>query len=228
MGKTTLTVNLAYTLISEVNGSFSSEFAVKGLCHVPLSQNQPSKTYPSFIGFFGNEIISFPVVSIVLYISLSTTKFSFNCTFFPQPVRPIVKEITIIMDKVNKWTSPLNACFFVLSGAELEVGAFSNVVYILIGVTYIVFRSLGKYYGARLSSQFVGCNDNVKKYLGITLLPQAGVALGMCKQSAVLGAHPGTLIRNITLFSVLIYELVGPTLTKNALTSAGEIKDIKK
>ena len=74
----------------------------------------------------------------------------------------------------------------------------------------------------------MNCDNNVVKYLGITLLPQAGVALGMCKQSAILGSVPGTFIRNITLFSVLIYELVGPTLTKNALKAAGEIKDLEK
>ena len=130
-----------------------------------------------------------------------------------------------VMSDVEKWVSPLNACFFVLSGAELEIGAFSNIIYVLIGLTYIIGRSFGKYYGARLSAQYTKCDSNVIKYLGITLLPQAGVALGMCKQSAVLGAGPGSLIRNITLFSVLIYELVGPTLTKNALTSAGEIKE---
>lgn len=133
-----------------------------------------------------------------------------------------------VMDKVSRWTSPLNACFFVLSGAELEVGAFSNIFYILIGVTYIIGRSLGKYYGARLSASYTKCDSNVVKYLGITLLPQAGVALGMCKQAAVLGTVPGSVIRNITLFSVLIYELVGPTLTKNALTAAGEISEKKK
>lgn len=130
-----------------------------------------------------------------------------------------------LMNRVNKWTSPLNACFFVLSGAELEITAFKNIFYIIIGITYIVFRSLGKYYGARLSSKFMKCSDNVVKYLGITLLPQAGVALGMCKQSIVLGDGPGTIIKNITLFSVLIYELVGPTLTRNALLKAQEIKE---
>jgi len=132
-----------------------------------------------------------------------------------------------IMKRVEKWTAPLNACFFVLSGAELEVGAFKNIAYILVGVTYIVCRSSGKYFGAMLSSKATHCDHNVVKYLGITLLPQAGVALGMCKQAAILGNEPASLIRNITLFSVLIYELVGPTLTRNALMSAGEIKPIE-
>ena len=69
----------------------------------------------------------------------------------------------------------------------------------------------------------VGCDEKTVKYLGITLLPQAGVALGMCVSAQELGAVDGLLVRNIVLFSVLIYELVGPLLTKEALTAAGEI-----
>ena len=61
------------------------------------------------------------------------------------------------------------------------------------------------------------------KYLGITLLPQAGVALGMSSTAMALGAADGKLIRNIILFSVLVYELVGPSLTRWALTKAGDI-----
>ena len=98
---------------------------------------------------------------------------------------------------------------------------------IIIGVVYIVFRSLGKYLGAGWSSAMVHSPEPVRKWLGITLLPQAGVALGMCATAYhVLGGTEGTLIRNIVLFSVLIYELVGPSLTKMALTKAGDIKEI--
>ena len=68
------------------------------------------------------------------------------------------------------------------------------------------------------------CDSNIVKYLGITLLPQAGVALGMSVTAQSLGATEGAMIRNIVLFSVLVYELVGPMLTKWALTKAGEIK----
>ena len=69
----------------------------------------------------------------------------------------------------------------------------------------------------------MNCSANVKKYLGITLFPQAGVALGMVVNSQVLGAQSGGLLRNIVLFSVLIYELIGPILTRISLTKAGEI-----
>ena len=128
-----------------------------------------------------------------------------------------------IMRRAEKWTAPLNATFVVLSGAELELGVFKHASFVLIGAAYIAARSLGKYFGARESCRAMRCDTNVVRYLGITLLPQAGVALGMCNQAMALGGAEASLIRNVTLFSVLIYELVGPLLTRDALQKAGEI-----
>lgn len=128
-----------------------------------------------------------------------------------------------LMEKADKWTAPLFALFFVISGAELELGVFSDLAIVGIGIIYILFRSLGKCFGASLSTRWVKCPPSVCKYLGITLLPQAGVALGMCITARQLGAE-GDLIRNIILFSVLIYELFGPLLTRQALTKAGDIQ----
>ncbi|MBR6826157.1 MAG: cation:proton antiporter [Oscillospiraceae bacterium] len=130
-----------------------------------------------------------------------------------------------LMEKSDRWVSPLLALFFVVSGAELELNVFADIAIVGIGLVYILFRSLGKYYGAFFSTKWTKCSPNVCKYLGITLLPQAGVALGMAMTASQLGAE-GALIRNIVLFSVLIYELFGPMLTKMALTKAGEIKPI--
>lgn len=130
-----------------------------------------------------------------------------------------------LMDRVDRWTAPLFVLFFVISGAELELSVFTDLMIVLIGLVYILTRSAGKYSGALLSSKIAGCDDNIVKYLGITLLPQAGVALGMANMamgSIELGAE-GMLIANITLFAVLIYELIGPALTKMALLKAGDI-----
>ena len=127
-----------------------------------------------------------------------------------------------IMEKADRWTSPLFAAFFVISGAGLDLGVFKDGMIVLIGVVYILTRSLGKYLGAHYSAKLMKCEPQICKYLGITLLPQAGVALGMCVTARQLGAE-GDLIRNITLFAILIYELVGPLLTKMALQAAGEI-----
>ena len=130
-----------------------------------------------------------------------------------------------LMDRVDRWTAPLFVLFFVISGAELELSVFTDLMIVVIGLVYILSRSAGKYSGAYVSSKMAGCEDNIVKYLGITLLPQAGVALGMANMamsSIELGAE-GMLIANITLFAVLIYELVGPALTKMALLKAGDI-----
>ena len=133
-----------------------------------------------------------------------------------------------LMERSDKWTSPLLALFFVISGAELELGVFADIAIVGIGIVYILFRCVGKYFGALISAVATKCEPQICKYLGITLFPQAGVALGMCgivASSADFG-NDGALIRNITLFAVLIYELVGPLLTRQALTAAGEIKPI--
>lgn len=128
-----------------------------------------------------------------------------------------------IMERCEKWTTPLYALFFILSGAELDLSIFTNAAMVMIGVTYIVSRCIGKYVGAALSAKVTGCEPEVIKYLGITLFPQAGVALGMCNTAAALGGNDAVVIRNVVLFGVMIYELVGPTLTKMSLEKAGEI-----
>jgi Kef-type K+ transport system membrane component KefB len=128
-----------------------------------------------------------------------------------------------LMDRVDRWTAPLFIIFFVLSGAELELSVFSSFTVVLIGIVYILSRSAGKYSGAFISAKFSGCDDNIVKYLGVTLLPQAGVALGMAAMAKQLGPD-GEIVSQITLFAVLVYELVGPLLTKIALLKAGDIK----
>ena len=128
-----------------------------------------------------------------------------------------------LMAASDKWTSPLFALFFVVSGAELELEVFSDMAIVGIGLVYIIFRCIGKYSGTFASAKATKCDENTCKYLGITLFPQAGVALGMCSTAMQLGEQ-GNLIRNITLFAVLIYEIFGPLLTKWALTQAGDIR----
>ncbi len=129
-----------------------------------------------------------------------------------------------IMDRADKWTAPLFVLFFVLSGAELRLDILKNGWIILVGVVYILSRAAGKYFGTMGSAKLTGCDPQIQKYLGITLFPQAGVALGM--SAIVMQGFPsdGVLVRNIVLFSVLVLELVGPVLTKWALTRSGDIK----
>ena len=126
------------------------------------------------------------------------------------------------MERIEGWTMPLNILFFVLSGAELDLEVLAHPVTILVGVVYIFARSLGKYLGADFSCALTHQTTPIRKNLGITLLPQAGVALGMALTAATL--PDGALARNVVLFAVLVYELVGPALTKRSLLAVGEIK----
>ena len=129
-----------------------------------------------------------------------------------------------LMDRADRWTTPVLILFFVISGAELDLSVFAQWTVVVVGIVYIFARSLGKYYGANISARMTKSDPNIIKYLGITLLPQAGVALGMAIKAIELGPD-GAIVRNITLFAVLIYEIVGPFLTKIALTKAGDIKE---
>ena len=127
-----------------------------------------------------------------------------------------------LMARADRWTAPILILFFVISGAELELTVFKDIIIVVIGLVYILSRSAGKILGARISSQMTKQDPNIVKYLGITLLPQAGVALGMAIKASQLGPE-GAIVRNITLFAVLIYEIVGPYLTKVSLIKAGDI-----
>lgn len=177
--------------------------------------------------------LSLAVTAVILTVALSKMSFvsdNIHIGFSPLLVCMMLGTVFCnmcdfseeIMSKTDKWTAPLLMLFFVISGAELELSVFMDLVIVFIGVVYILFRSTGKILGANLSAAMTKCDKNTKKYLGITLLPQAGVALGMAVTAQSLGAD-GVLIRNIVLFGVLIYELIGPLMTKIALTKAGEI-----
>ena len=134
-----------------------------------------------------------------------------------------------MMQRTEKWTKPLFVLFFVISGASLDLTVFKTPVFILIGVVYILFRSVGKLLGSYVSSKAMKCDENTVKYLGITLLPQAGVALGMVSTVAADdtfgNTEIGNTVRFVILFGVLIYEIFGPMMTKWALTRAGDITE---
>ena len=128
-----------------------------------------------------------------------------------------------LMERADRWTTPVLILFFVISGAGLELSVFADATVVVIGIVYIIARSLGKYFGAGISARLTKSDPNIIKYLGITLLPQAGVALGMAIKAMELGPD-GAIVRNITLFAVMIYEIIGPFLTKIVLTKAGDIQ----
>ena len=177
--------------------------------------------------------MSLSVAFVLLTVGLSMTEFEINgtrcgfslllvCMMTGTVFCNICPTSEELMDRLDRWVSPINILFFVLSGAELDLTILANPLALLIGVVYIAARSAGKISGSWLSCRATRCSPDIQKCLGITLLPQAGVALGMAATASQLS--DGHMVRNVVLFSVLVYELVGPTLTKISLTAAGEIR----
>lgn len=217
--------------------------SITGMVIEPLIEIVLSFVLGAVMGFLLNYVerffhsrskrMSLSVAFVLLTVGLSMIKFEIGGVHFGTSLLlvcmmtgtvfcNVCETSEELMNRVDGWTVPLNILFFVLSGAELDLKIMSSPIVLLIGVIYIAARSLGKYYGAYISCQMTKCNEKITKHLGITLLPQAGVALGMSLTAASLS--DGAIIRNVVLFSVLVYELVGPALTKRALTAAGEIK----
>ena len=178
--------------------------------------------------------LSLSITFVILTVALSMTEFTIGtvkvgfssllvCMMLGTVFCNVCDFSEEIMGKTDRWTAPLFILFFVLSGAELELNVLGDAAIVGIGLAYIITRSLGKYLGAFISAKAVHCEPLIQHYLGITLLPQAGVALGMSVTVAQTLGAGGQMVRNIVLFGVLIYELVGPTLTRIALTKSGDI-----
>lgn len=221
------------------NGSVS----VMGVVVEPLLEIVLSLVLGSLIGLLLDRVelffhsrskrMAMSVAFVMLAVGISMLEFQVgpvHCSFSLLLVCMMVGTVFCnvcdtseeLMGRVDGWTVPLNILFFVISGAELDLKILANPVTLIIGVVYIIARSAGKYLGAYGSCSATHCSDAITKHLGITLLPQAGVALGMAITATSLS--DGDLVRNVVLFSVLVYELVGPALTKRSLMEAGEIK----
>ena len=133
-----------------------------------------------------------------------------------------------MMMRSDSWSKPLLILFFVISGAELDLRVFLQPLLVLVGVVYIISRCIGKYFGAMGSAKMTNRSPDIVKYLGITLFPQAGVALGMVSTVAsdkVISPDIAGVVRFVILFAVLVYEIAGPVMTKWALTKAGDITE---
>ena len=221
----------------------STGFSVIGVVVEPLLEIVLSLGLGALMGWLldrvehmfhsGSKRLAISVAFVLLTVGLSMLKFNIGgvhigfslllvCMMTGTVFCNICDTSEELMNRAESWTVPINILFFVISGAELDLQVLVNPLTLLVGIIYILARSAGKYLGSFGSCKLTKCSPAITKNLGITLLPQAGVALGMALNAAVLS--DGYIIRNVILFSVLVYELVGPALTKQSLLKAGEIR----
>ncbi len=138
----------------------------------------------------------------------------------------LCRQSNVMLEQCDRFTPPLFLLFFVLSGANLDLSVLPSVG--LVGAAYVLARAVGKTVGATAGSLAERCEPGIVKYLGLTLIPQAGVAIGMARMSMTALPEYGAVINAVVLAGTLIYELTGPVITKIALTKAGEIKTEKQ
>lgn len=172
-----------------------------------------------------NNLLSICVAAVLLGVGLSEMwelSSLLLCMSIGAVIANLKNDAETLLERNDRWTPPLFILFFVISGAELDLRAIPTVG--LLGVLYIVARSIGKYAGAFAGAAVVGADKNVRNYLGVALLPQAGVAIGMAQMAAGMLPAYSAQIRTVVLCATLVYELIGPVLTKLALTKAGEIE----
>lgn len=174
-----------------------------------------------------DELLSSVIVSIFIaigfaeFLNVSTL---LVCMMIGITVSNFAHNSNRALNVINKVTPPIFIAFFTLSGVDLNLGALKYAG--LMGIGYVVVRSIGKILGAYIGARITHSNKTVQKYLGLTLLPQAGVAIGLSMIAQTVMPTMGSTIRTIILASTVIYELFGPFIAKTALIRAGEI-DIK-
>ncbi len=171
--------------------------------------------------------VLFSVAISLMQLKIGSIKFEFStllvCMMLGTVFCNLSEKYEGVMDRSTRWANPVILLFFVLSGADLDFSVFASAAAVGMGIVYLVTRSAGKYLGATFGAKITHSAPEAVKYLGITLLPQAGVALGMSLTAAETLGSDGQLIRNVVLFGVFVYELIGPMLAKLALVKSGDI-----
>ena len=144
-----------------------------------------------------------------------------TCMMLGATMVNLYHQSNVMLEQCDRFTPPLFLIFFVLSGANLDLAVLPTVG--VVGIAYVLSRALGKTLGGTMGAAVERCDKNIIRYLGLTLIPQAGVAIGMARMSATALPEYSAVINAVVLSGTLIYELTGPVITKIALTKAGEI-----
>ena len=152
------------------------------------------------------------------------------CMMIGAMVINLRSDASRLIERIDNITPPIYMLFFVISGASLNITKFAEKgagILLIIASVYIVFRCIGKWSGSYISSKLTNAEPSVQKYLGFTLFPQAGVAIGLATTANASFPIPaqGETILAVILFATIVYELLGPVITKISLKKAGEIQE---
>lgn len=149
-----------------------------------------------------------------------------TCIMMGTTVVNTYKKSKRVFDSINDFASPVYILFFTLAGASLDLSILVSVG--IMGVAYVIARASGKMFGAWLGAKAVKADPNITKYLGLGLLPQGGISIGLLVLVRQQLPEYAVAIGTIIMFSVLIYEVTGPIFAKLAIQKAGEVGQLEK
>ena len=144
-----------------------------------------------------------------------------TCIMMGTVLANLMRSAARVFGSVNDFAPPLYVLFFALAGASLDLGILSQVG--ILGIAYIAARAAGKMLGAAVGARAVNSDEKVARYLGLALLPQGGVAIGLTVLVRQIVPEYAPAITTIVMFGVLVYEVLGPIAAKMAIAKAGEI-----
>ncbi len=171
-----------------------------------------------------DQLLCITIAALFFTIGISTSlniSPLLSCMMVGATITNIAPTNSRTLSVIDRFTPPVFIAFFTIAGIELNLAMLTKVGFV--GVGYIIARLIGKIFGAGIGSKLSNCPKTVQKYLGLTLVPQAGVAIGLAMMAETLMPEFGSSIRTIILSATVIYELIGPILTKTVLIKAGEI-----
>lgn len=250
---------IAFSVLFSVSKSLASasELSIVGVIVVPLIEIVVSIALGAALGALvslgcklfksraNRMIMVITAILIVVGLSLLASElkwkmfnedFSFSsllgCMMIGAMFINMRSDASRTLERVDQFTPPLYMLFFVISGASLDITIFASkgaLVVVIVALTYVIARSIGKWGGAFASAKITKAEPQVQKYLGFTLLPQAGVAIGLATNASQTLAYMGlenesSIILAVILTATIIYELFGPIITKISLFKAGEIQ----
>lgn len=222
-------ISLSIVKLIKIGGDFS----ILKMISSPLIEIAGSLLLGSLLGVLlsivskrakGKEqLLSIVIVFIIFGGSLSeilNLSSLLTCMMMGTMVTNLIRNSNRIFDLVSDFTPPVYILFFTLAGASLDISVLSKVGFL--GIGYIIARICGKIIGSGIGAKLVKAPENVVKYLGMSLLPIGGVSIGLVGIVNSELPNMGLKVSTVVLFSVLVFDIIGPILTRAGIVKSGE------
>ena len=225
---------LAFSIVAGIAGRTGNEELTMSTVLMPVVYNILALGLGFFCGYFLSRLLiparskdNRLILAIAMLLGISGICASLDISPLLSCMIFGASYINLTSDKklyrqINNFTPPVMSIFFIMSGMNLDLSALTTVG--TVGLAYFIVRIIGKYLGTYISCLITGTSREIRNYMGLALIPQAGVAIGLAfLGQRLLPEEMGKLLLTIILSSSVLYEMVGPVCAKMSLFLSGSI-----